>query len=181
MNLDLSLSSYSLSPQDKEHGEAENDDKLSVQTGKTSWSRTAFLLVGLVILLLVNILFIADTELTLRRNEAYQGNEEREWGFGQILALLLLFIPLRDAWIALRNIENSNQQQLEQTFRAAAEAGTRLKLLEKLGSMHKIDFKRFHNGLQYAAYHGSIDLIKFAHGYGLSLDIEGEPDICLLD
>jgi hypothetical protein len=88
----------------------ENDNKSSANTGKTPWSKTAFLLVGLLSLFLVNILFIVDTELTLQRNEAYQGSEESEWGFGQILALLLLAVPLRDARIALRNIQNNLQQ-----------------------------------------------------------------------
>ncbi|KAF5323832.1 hypothetical protein D9611_008290 [Ephemerocybe angulata] len=51
---------------------------------------------GLVFLLAVNLVFIVDIELTLRQNRGLQGHDEAEWGFGQILAMLLLFMPLRD-------------------------------------------------------------------------------------
>ena len=83
---------------------------------------TAFLIVGLVCLVAINILFIVDIELTLRRNKENQTDEERQWGFGQILALLFLVVPLRDALNALRDIRNSFQQQFEQLFQTAAEA-----------------------------------------------------------
>ncbi|KAJ3520622.1 hypothetical protein NMY22_g12670 [Coprinellus aureogranulatus] len=52
--------------------------------------------VGLFILLSINIIFVVDIELTLRRNEHLQALGEAEWGFGQVLAVLLLFMPLRD-------------------------------------------------------------------------------------
>ncbi|KAF6741735.1 ankyrin repeat-containing domain protein [Ephemerocybe angulata] len=54
--------------------------------------------IGLTFLLVVNVVFIADIELTLQQNAALldQSKEEAEWGFGQILAILCLFMPLRD-------------------------------------------------------------------------------------
>ncbi|KAJ7932221.1 hypothetical protein B0H13DRAFT_1857058 [Mycena leptocephala] len=64
---------------------------------------TAFLIVGLVSLVAINVLFIVDIELTLRRNKGDQNGDD-QWGFGQVLALLLLIIPLRDAWGALQEI-----------------------------------------------------------------------------
>jgi hypothetical protein len=57
-----------------------------------------------VLLVAINILFIVDIELTLRRNKGDQTGDEATWGFGQVLALLLLIIPLRDAWGALQDI-----------------------------------------------------------------------------
>lgn len=60
-------------------------------------SRVVPVYVGLILLCAINIVFIVDIELTLRRNKSLQdGQSEAEWGFGQILAILLLFIPLRD-------------------------------------------------------------------------------------
>jgi hypothetical protein len=67
-----------------------------------SFPRTAFLIIGLVLLVAINILFIVDIELTLRRNKGDQNGDDA-WGFGQVLALLLI-IPLRDAWGALQDI-----------------------------------------------------------------------------
>ncbi|KAF5324030.1 hypothetical protein D9611_008329 [Ephemerocybe angulata] len=52
--------------------------------------------IGLIFLLAVNVVFIVDIELPLKRNAGLQGKDEAEWGFGQILAMLLLFMPLRD-------------------------------------------------------------------------------------
>ncbi|KAF5324061.1 hypothetical protein D9611_008346 [Ephemerocybe angulata] len=56
---------------------------------------------GLVFLLAINLVFIIDIELTLKQNAHLQRHDEAEWGFGQILAILLLFIPLRDLAEAL--------------------------------------------------------------------------------
>ncbi|KAF6750522.1 ankyrin repeat-containing domain protein [Ephemerocybe angulata] len=52
--------------------------------------------IGLTFLLAVNIVFLTDIELTIKRNASLQNTDEAEWGFGQILAMLLLFMPLRD-------------------------------------------------------------------------------------
>ena len=52
---------------------------------------------GLGFLLIINILFVVDIEATLKRNSRLQlEGEEDQWGFGQILAVLLLCLPLRD-------------------------------------------------------------------------------------
>ena len=51
---------------------------------------------GLCFLLAVNVIFVVDIELTLRNNKGIQQPGEAEWGFGQVLAVLLLFLPLRD-------------------------------------------------------------------------------------
>jgi hypothetical protein len=71
-----------------------NDQNDSKSPGK----RAALpIFVGLLVLLAVNIIFIVDIEATLGRNVALQvGDDETSWGFGQILAILLLFLPLRD-------------------------------------------------------------------------------------
>jgi hypothetical protein len=125
--------------------------------------RTAFLYVGLSCLVAINLLFIVDTELTLQRNMHNQSNEERDWGFGQILALLLLLVPLRDVWIALRNIQNNVQQKFEQAFRTVAEAEMArddlFELLQK-GARPQEQIGRFGNFLQMAAYYGKLDLMK---------------------
>ncbi|KAJ6461859.1 ankyrin repeat-containing domain protein [Mycena vitilis] len=52
--------------------------------------------VGMVLLMATNLIFLLDIELTLLRNRAHQTAGESEWTFGQILALLLLVLPLRD-------------------------------------------------------------------------------------
>ena len=91
-----------------------------------------------------------------------QSIEEREWGFGQILALLLLVVPLRDAWVAFRNIQNNIQQRFEQAFRTVAEAATALDSLRDLrkgANPWKPITGRFGHCLQLAAFYGSLILI----------------------
>jgi hypothetical protein len=51
-----------------------------------------------------NDILLLDIELTLRRNKHDQSPEEDEWGFWQVLALLLLVIPLRDFVISILDI-----------------------------------------------------------------------------
>jgi hypothetical protein len=51
----------------------------------------------LVLLFAVNVIFLVDIELTLSRNRILQNSvDESNWTFGQILAMLLLVLPLRD-------------------------------------------------------------------------------------
>jgi hypothetical protein len=52
--------------------------------------------IGLGILLAINIIFVVDIEVTRNMNIRLQGEDEAHWGFGQILAILLLLLPLRD-------------------------------------------------------------------------------------
>ncbi|ESK84928.1 multiple ankyrin repeats single kh domain, partial [Moniliophthora roreri MCA 2997] len=55
------------------------------------------IVISMVILLVINIIFLVDIELTLQQNQHLQeDSDESNWSFGQILALLLLVVPLRD-------------------------------------------------------------------------------------
>jgi hypothetical protein len=51
---------------------------------------------GLALLFVINVIFLVDIELTLRRNRLLVSSGESVWTFGQILAMLLLVLPLRD-------------------------------------------------------------------------------------
>jgi hypothetical protein len=76
--------------------------------------------IGLGILLAINVVFIVDIELTRNMNVALQEDGEAEWGFGQILAILLLLLPLRDSIEALleRRLKQ-RQRELEQDLQDA--------------------------------------------------------------
>jgi hypothetical protein len=146
--------------------------------GRSSDSRphTAFLVVGLLCLLAINILFILDIELTLRRNRSNQTGGDNDWGFGQVLALLLLIFPLRDAWTALQGIgkerrdsKEQRQKQLEVFFRTICEATPAHEELERLleqdGVTSETQIKgnekvSFNSFLSMAAYYGKADLVK---------------------
>lgn len=52
--------------------------------------------IGMGFLITINLIFLIDIEVTLQRNRSRQTPGESAWTFGQILALLLLVLPLRD-------------------------------------------------------------------------------------
>ncbi|KAJ7663354.1 ankyrin repeat-containing domain protein [Mycena polygramma] len=69
--------------------------------------------VGMILLFATNLIFLVDIELTLLRNRAHQTAGESEWTFGQILALLLLVLPLRDlVETMLARRETKRQEEL---------------------------------------------------------------------
>ncbi|PPQ73965.1 hypothetical protein CVT26_006316, partial [Gymnopilus dilepis] len=74
-------------------------------------AHTAFVIVGFVSLVLVDIIMLIDVELTLRRNKGNQVRDEGDWGFGQVLALLLLVIPLRDFVKSVVEIQNTVKEE----------------------------------------------------------------------
>jgi hypothetical protein len=45
---------------------------------------------------MINVVFVIDIELALTRDKNPDSQEDNEWGFGQVLALLLLAVPLGD-------------------------------------------------------------------------------------
>jgi hypothetical protein len=57
--------------------------------------------IGLGTLLAINVVFIVDIEVTRNLNITLQADNEANWDFGQILAILLLLLPLRDLIEAL--------------------------------------------------------------------------------
>jgi len=104
------------------------------QTAPTPEVHTAFLVIGLQCLVVINILFLVDVELTLSRNKHFQSDGEGSWGFGQVLALLLLVVPLRDFATSIVDIrrklreaaemKREAQRRFEQHLREAIERDT---------------------------------------------------------
>lgn len=80
--------------------------------------------VGLGVLFAVNALVIADIEMTLYRNKGLQDKEEAKWGFGQILAILLVLVPVRDIieTILARRLRRQARQELQIKEREMAAA-----------------------------------------------------------
>ncbi|KAJ7360992.1 armadillo-type protein [Mycena albidolilacea] len=147
-------------------------------TPPLSKNHTAFLIVGLVCLAVINIILLTDIELTLRRNKRDQSPEEDEWGFGQILALLLLVVPFRDFVTSIldirekvakdKEVEAKIQGNFEEHLRKAvvtgtAESGIFMDLIRR-GANPTVELEGdFHvkNLLQLAAYTGNDGLIRY--------------------
>lgn len=70
-------------------------------------------IVGMGLLFATNVIFVVDIELTLRRNRPHQAPGESNWTFGQILAIILLVLPLRDlVETVLARREKQRQEEL---------------------------------------------------------------------
>ncbi|KAJ7719535.1 hypothetical protein B0H14DRAFT_3521251 [Mycena olivaceomarginata] len=149
--------------------ETSDHSAVSRNVAQPKTPHTAFLIVGLVLLVTINILFIVDIELTLRRNKGDQ-NGDNAWGFGQVLALLLLIIPLRDAWGALQDIQEKLkgvQQQFAEFLRRECQATP---FLEELRRFVEKESKpngtlplagiTFGSALQLVAYYGNEEVIE---------------------
>ena len=89
----------------------------STSQSPSSDADPAFLIVGLVCLALINVIFLVDVELTLSRNKQFQSHEADEWGFGQVLALLLLVVPLRDFARSIIDIRRKLREKQEHANR----------------------------------------------------------------
>jgi hypothetical protein len=95
---------------------------------------TTFLVVGLACLASINAIFLVDIELTLSRNKQIQSQGEGMWGFGQVLALLLLVVPLRDFVSSIvdirrrlrkeKQLRDTAQKNFEDSLRHAIEENT---------------------------------------------------------
>jgi len=111
-----------LSPSDEESqiGDNHHPSPSATQTAHPSTHptdaciHTAFLVVGLVCLAIINIIFLIDIELTLSRNRQIQSREEDNWGFGQVLALLLLVVPLRDFVTSINDVRRKQREKEQQ-------------------------------------------------------------------
>ncbi|KAJ7764849.1 hypothetical protein B0H16DRAFT_1718057 [Mycena metata] len=138
-----------------------------------SFPHTAFLIVGLVLLVAINVLFIVDIELTLRHNKGDQ-NGDAQWGFGQVLALLLLIIPLRDAWGALQDIWEKLegvQKQFEELLLRECQATPVVEelrhLIQKEANPNLWSAEiRFGSALQLVACYGKIGPVQFLLNLG---------------
>ncbi|KAJ6528110.1 ankyrin repeat-containing domain protein [Mycena capillaripes] len=137
---------------------------------------TASLIGGLVLLVVINIIFVIDIELTLSRNNPFQfDNGDDVWSFGQVLALLLLVLPLRDAWNAFRNIQRARNSLQERFLQALRDEVAATPIVERLGALvidgadprRPINKSRFGNSLQLAAYNGKKDIVEFLLSEGL--------------
>ncbi|KAJ7239119.1 armadillo-type protein [Mycena rebaudengoi] len=107
------------------HNEANHTNETLVQT--TPLDHTAFLIVGLGCLAVINIILLVDVELTLLRNKHNQSREEDDWGFGQVLALLLLVVPMRDfvtSILDIRKAKENIQRAFKEHLRQAVDKNT---------------------------------------------------------
>jgi len=113
------------------HGDNNNTtpaeaDLPAMTSQSSSGIHTSFLVVGLGCLAFINVLLLVDIELTLFRNKQLQSREEDQWGFGQVLALLLLVVPLRDfvgSVMDIRRKLRAMKQVLQRQFEKALRDG----------------------------------------------------------
>ncbi|KAJ7050125.1 hypothetical protein C8F01DRAFT_717518 [Mycena amicta] len=141
---------------------------------------THLLVASLVFLVVFNVIFIFDIERTLRRNKGNQLAEDDEWGFGQVLALLLLVVPLKDVYGSFQAIwENlrGDEKRLTELFRRDCQAQSILDELKALAAVSRVKINDIHDVgslLHLAAACGKQDLVQWLLDEGISVDAEGD-------
>ncbi|KAJ7060686.1 hypothetical protein C8F01DRAFT_173693 [Mycena amicta] len=147
---------------------------------------THLLVASLVFLVAFNVIFIFDIERTLRRNKGNQLAEDDEWGFGQVLALLLLVVPLKDAYGSFQAIWEKlrgDEKRLTELFRRDCQAQSILDELKALAAVSRVKIKDIHDVgslLHLAAACGKQDLVQWLLDEGISVDAEGEQAMLCL-
>jgi hypothetical protein len=109
----------------RSHGNTHPDPKV----------HTEMVYVGLVLLFAINVAFIVDIELTLSANRHLQTSGEEQWGFGQVLPLLLLIVPIRDFVSSLIRIQKEKKSKAQERLRehiANWTVDTRLDVIKSL-------------------------------------------------
>ncbi|KAF5353910.1 hypothetical protein D9756_007288 [Leucocoprinus leucothites] len=83
------------------------------------WKKITPTVLALVILAILDIIFLIDTELALRDNRPLLQQGDSFWTFGQTLALLLLLIPAHDFYELVRDRSTKRQKVKEWLIEAS--------------------------------------------------------------
>ncbi|KAF6763528.1 hypothetical protein DFP72DRAFT_477816 [Ephemerocybe angulata] len=133
--------------------------------------------IGLIFLLAVNIVFIVDIELPLKENSGLQGKDEAEWGFGQILAMLLLFMPLRDLFetILARRIKQ-RQKDLDLGLKSAVKSKDwdTIRNLAERGANPHVVVDGHGTAIEVACNSGRVDVIRALLEAGADPNLVGD-------
>ncbi|KAJ7050104.1 hypothetical protein C8F01DRAFT_1237969 [Mycena amicta] len=143
-------------------------------------ARTDLLVASLVFLVAFNVIFIFDIERTLQRNKGNQLAEDDEWGFGQVLALLLLVVPLKDAYGSFQTIWEKlqgDEKRFTELFRRDCQSQSILDELKALDAGSRVIITALDGVgdlLHLAAACGKQDLVQFLLDRGISVDAKGD-------
>ncbi|KAJ7891035.1 hypothetical protein B0H13DRAFT_1887364 [Mycena leptocephala] len=135
---------------------------------------------GLFCLAIINVILLVDIELTLGRNKRFLSGEDNEWGFGQVLALLLLVVPLRDFLSSILDIQEKVEEKrriqsnFEERLRGGVEGRTvEAEIFEDLierGADPTVEIEGalpVNNLLELAASRGNEDLVRYLQEVGV--------------
>jgi hypothetical protein len=102
---------------------------------------------GFLFLFAFNAVFAIDIEVMLSRNRHLQEVGEDEWGFGQVLALLLLAVPLLAFLSSLSKIQEHEKERKNRARQEQEQAQTKFNEMFKVALQDKStighDFKHW--------------------------------------
>jgi hypothetical protein len=158
-------------------------------------------LVSMATLFIINLIFIVDIELALKRNESFINTGEADWTFGQILAILLLVLPLRDLLdTILERREKQQEKRRKKEHTISLQNSIRLKKVDGIRDLVRIGADvntkvegidlilnvtraytenvgldaKFATALQLASYRNRLDLVAMMLRRGADPNIQGE-------
>ncbi|KAF5343939.1 hypothetical protein D9758_012147 [Tetrapyrgos nigripes] len=150
--------------------EKENEDQSSIVP----------IIIGMVFLIAINLVFIVDTELTLQQNIDTDGSN---WTFGQVLAMVLIAVPLRDVVeSSMQWREKRIEERMEKQNRLKREIGGQAKEMDaalswvRRGANVNVKVEGYEcvTALQVVSFHGNEDIVKILLDKGADPNIQGE-------
>ncbi|KAF5364446.1 hypothetical protein D9758_010658 [Tetrapyrgos nigripes] len=136
------------------------------------------IIIGMVFLIAINLTFIIDTELTLQQNIGQDGSN---WTFGQVLAMLLIAIPLRDLveTIIFKRTEKQKRKIYTEALRREIERQeegmeSALSWVKRGADVNvKVEGFVYVTALQGASYYGKKEFVELLLDKGADPNIQG--------
>ncbi|KAJ6496205.1 ankyrin repeat-containing domain protein [Mycena sanguinolenta] len=142
---------------------------------------------GLFLLFAIDVVFVIDTELTLRRNRGIETPGDTSWTFGQVLPVLLIVMPMRDILEGvLERDEKRRRMQHTVSLRNAIRDGAAETTIHDLviqGADLNVNAgpdSKWVTALQLAAAHGYEDLVTLLINQKAQVDVLGGEDGTIL-
>jgi hypothetical protein len=106
-------------------GDPDHNKPNTNKSSSRKLAHIAMLNASFLFLFAFNVVFALDVEVMLSRNRHLQEVGEDEWGFGQVLALLLLAVPLLAFLSSLSKIQEHEKEQRDRAQQELKEAQTK--------------------------------------------------------
>ncbi|KAG6844679.1 hypothetical protein H0H87_004719 [Tephrocybe sp. NHM501043] len=143
----------------------------------TRWRTITSVTPGFTVLIIINIFFLANTEVAIRGNQSLLGETVNRWSFGQILALMLLLVPAWSFVGILLERRDSREKKIRELVDESID-GKEEKAQELLNQQPDVTVKNY--ALLMASANGHQEVVKILYDTPQVHDYSGGQVVFLL-